>query len=254
MKVLFIPKRMVQIVVPALVFLLLVLAVRPAKNEERWLEEIYRPGLAGKLVMIDPGHGGADPGAVAGGVAEKDINLAISRALQQELRQGETESILTRGEKGRLNPDSSMTYAERDRNLVGRKKLAVDNQAHVFVSIHTNSNKDRRAAGGIVYYSADNPFNKVLAEMIQEELNGLYNMKRKVEAANFTVVSNNAMPAVLVEVGFITNPSDRNKLTQSDFRQALAQAVNRGLIKYGAKLPGNNADSSPGRLPDSNKN
>jgi len=239
MRVVMIPRKKVLVAALALAFFLILLAVRPVKDEKRWREEIYRPGLKGKLVMIDPGHGGADPGAVADGVAEKNINLAVSRALQQELRRGGVKSMLTREEKGRLNPDSVMTFLERYRNLLARKDLALDARAHVFVSIHTNSNEDRRASGGIVYYNPANPYNKILAEMIQEELNGLYKTRRASEQANFTVVSGNELPAALVEVGFITNPGDRKRLKEERFRQDIARAVHRGLLKYSDRLPGN---------------
>lgn len=238
MKVLFFPKKKALHAALALAFFLLLLAIGFRKDERDWREEMYRPGLKGKLVMIDPGHGGADPGAMAGGIAEKDINLAVSRYLQQELRQDKVESLLTREERGRLNPSETMTYLERYRNLLARKALAAEKSAHVFISIHTNSNEDRRASGGIVYYNARNQYNRVLAEKIQEELNSLYKTRRTIEKADFTVVSDNEMPAVLVEVGFITSPGDRKRLTEQGFQQAVARAVHRGLVKYAAGLPG----------------
>ena len=240
MKILFIPRSRVLIAAFLLMLFMLLPVVRPTMFYERWREEIYRPGLSGKLVMIDPGHGGADPGAVAGGVIEKNINLAVSQALQLELRHNGVKSMLTREEQGGLNPQTRMTFLERYRNLLARKDLAVDERAHVFVSIHTNSNEERRASGGIVYYNPDNPYNNILAESIQEELNKLYQTSRSAEKADFTVISQNGMPAALVETGFITNPADRKKLTDAGFRQAIARAVHRGLIKYAAKLPGSN--------------
>jgi N-acetylmuramoyl-L-alanine amidase len=240
MKIIFVPKKQALITVLAIAFFLLLPALKNYQDDEqRWRQEMYRPGLEEKLVMIDPGHGGADPGAIAGGTAEKDINLAISRALQQELREGKIEARLTREEQGGINPAATMTLLERYRNLLARKALADEARAHVFVSIHTNSNKDRRASGGIVYYHPGNPYNKVLAEMIQEELNGLYKTRRTIEQADFTVVNGNAMPAVLVETGFITNSGDRRRLTDPEFQQAVARAVHRGLEKYAEKLTGN---------------
>lgn len=239
MKIVFVPKKQALIAVLALAFFLLLLALKTYQDDEqRWRQEMYRPGLNDKLIMIDPGHGGADPGAIAGGTAEKDINLAISRALQQELREGQVKALLTREEEGGINPAATMTLLERYRNLLTRKALADEARAHIFVSIHTNSNEDRRASGGIVYYHTGNPYNKVLAEMIQEELNGLYKTRRIIEQADFTVVSGNAMPAVLVETGFITNPRDRGRLTDREFQQAIARAIHRGLVKYADKLPG----------------
>lgn len=239
MKVIFLPNRKALTAALALaIFLLMMTALRGYKDEGRWREEMYRPGLRGKLVMIDPGHGGADPGAMAGGAAEKDINLAISRYLKQELKGDEVKALLTREEKGGINPVETMTYAERYRNLLARKALAAEEQAHVFVSIHTNSNRDSGASGGIVYYNAGNPFNRVLAQAIQEELNVLYKVNRGVEQADFTVVTGNEMPAVLVETGFITNSGDRKRLTEKGFQQEVARAVRRGLVKYAAGLRG----------------
>lgn len=252
MKVFFVPKHKALFAALALAFFLLLMVNGTRNNVQDWREEIYRPGLKGKLVMIDPGHGGADPGAMAGGTAEKDINLAISRYLQQELQQEKVAVELTREEQGRLIPAETMTYLERYRNLLARKELAVDERAHVFISIHTNSNEDHRASGGIVYYNAGNPYNRVLAEKIQQELNSLYRGRRTTEQADFTVVSGNEMPAVLVEAGFITNPADRERLTEQNFQQAVARAVFRGLVKYAAGLPGNRQQNQGNKTGGSN--
>lgn len=241
MKVLFLPGIKTLTAALALVFLSVIVSTftfKGSKDEKQWREEMYRPGLTGKLVMIDPGHGGADPGATGGGKAEKDINLAISRYLVRELKRDKVKALLTREEKGGINPAETMSFVEQYRNLLARKAMAVEEQAHIFVSIHANSNRDRSASGGIVYYNAGNPYNRVLAQAIQNELNGLYKLNRTVEQADFTVVTGNQMPAVLVEAGFITNPGDRKRLTDKGFQQDLARAVCRGLVKYAAGLKG----------------
>ncbi len=201
-------------------------------EEKRWREEMFSPGLKGKTVIIDPGHGGADPGAVAGALKESEINMDLALALQKKLERNGVKVKLTRqGDRG-LVPDRRMSYFEQWVILEKRKGFALDQRGHLMISIHTNSNKDPRASGGIVFYYDD--FSRELAESIQKRLNQLHKKEKQVEHGSFTIIRGNPMPSVLVETGFISNKYDRDMLISQ--KELVARAIFEGLQDYARNL------------------
>jgi len=230
-KIIIISKK---IIIAAMLFLMLsgLIRLTEVMAVRQWKQEMFKPGLAGKTVIIDPGHGGADPGATLDGVKESELNMAIAVALQKELTKNGVKVRLTRQGDNGLVPMKKMTYSERWVILEKRKKFAQDHKGHILVSIHANSNKDPRASGGMVFYS--DQLSRTLAESIQKQLNTLGMRRRQVERGNFTIITGNQMTSVLVETGFITNEKDLLLLTEK--KEAFSRVIFNGLREYTENL------------------
>jgi N-acetylmuramoyl-L-alanine amidase len=179
----------------------------------------YNPPRTGLLVVIDPGHGGKDPGAIGlGGLQEKDVILPISLDVAKYLERQGVRVLLTR------NSDYFVS-------LQGRTVMANQAQANLFVSIHANSmGKGRPDVSGLeVYYYG----NSGLAKAIHRSILRTVNIRdRGVRRARFYVLRHSKMPATLVEVGFVTGNEDSAKLSNSAYRSQMAQAIGRGILEY----------------------
>lgn len=198
--------------------------------------------LSEKHIVIDPGHGGTEKGAVGREVSkvvlEKDINLAIARKVQALLVKEKATVTMTRED------DSTVP-------LYDRPKLANDKGAHFFISIHCDSTpKPNSASGSTTYFHASNPDGRALAQAIQKHLvavTGLPNRGAQSDTAiyqqGFAVLRTAEMPAVLIEVAYINNDVDRKKLQDEKFQQKVAEAIVKGLKAY---IEGENlAQSTP---------
>ncbi len=171
------------------------------------------------VVVIDPGHGGPDPGAVGNGLKETEIVLDISRQVNRFLEQQGVQVIMTRN-------------GEYDLDLQPRVDIAERANASVFVSIHANAiSLARPDVNGIetYYYSSG----KGLAQSIHQSiLQSIDIGDRRVRSARFYVLRRTSMPAVLVETGFITGAEDKFKLADPAFRTQMAKAISRGILRY----------------------
>ena len=240
-----------------------------------------RPERAIKRIVLDPGHGGQDPGALGRrGTREKVVVIDVARRLKKKLEKQGFEVILAR------DSDRFVSLADRSKCGNGRK-------ADLFVSIHANSSPNRAACGLETYFLseaktdweravaarenasfetedsgamlnaggdvgliladlAQNEFlveSSELAARIQETTVPHARIKdRGVRQANFYVLRNNFMPAVLVECGFLSNKSEEKLLRQLEHRERLAEGISRGIVEF-AKLysPKANGESSGGK-------
>ena len=177
----------------------------------------------GKMVAIDAGHGGSDPGAIGiNGMQEKELNLDVSLKVESLLRQKGIQVVMTRRD------DTYPTLSER-------VNIAVNSNADAFVSIHANS-ATPTAGGTETYYStaatrAED--SEQLATFIQNRLYpALETRDRGVKTAEFYVIDNNPLPAALVELGFITNSTDNSKLASDYYRNKAAEAIALGIEDY----------------------
>lgn len=171
-------------------------------------------------IIIDPGHGGDDPGTIGiGGIREKDIILPISLDVAEILRKQDIEVIMTR--------DSDYFVS-----LQGRTDMANDIDADLFVSIHANAiNLSRPDVNGLETYYYKN--GRRLAEVIHWSiLNGVEIDNRGIRRARFYVLRHSIMPAVLVEVGFLTGAVDNSRLKDPDHRRLMAEAIANGIVQY----------------------
>ncbi len=192
------------------------------------------------LVVIDPGHGGGDAGAVGPtGFAEKTANLDIGLRIKTLLRGSGHPVKLTRSTDISPNtPPRDLTGDGRinvSDDLQARVNIANNARAQAFVSIHNNAGPSS-AKGTETYYwtaSASNNQSQRLANLIQKELVAeIGRSNRGVKGANFYVLRRTNMPAALVEGAFISNPTEEGLLKTPAFRQKIAAAVYRGIVKF----------------------
>jgi len=197
----------------------------------------YRSGresLSDRIIVIDAGHGGIDSGANRPGILEKDINLAIALEIRDILKQHGARVILTRDTDRELSGlcDNEKVRGRYRRDLNARVEMIQESDADLFVSIHANacSKPDRR--GIECYYSGKSEKGKLLAASIEEQLRVTAPISQEAKPADFFVLSRNKVPAVLVEVGFITNPEEGAKLESPQYQKELAEAIVLGISQY----------------------
>lgn len=178
------------------------------------------------IIVIDPGHGGSDPGAVGpAGTQEKDHALAISLYMREMLEQCGHQTILTR----ESDMDVAAADATAGEELGARVRIANLAAADIFVSLHINAAASPQAHGAETWYYRSG---LELAQCIQTELVKLGLTDRGIKQAGFYVLKNTGMPAVLVELAFITNPDEELLLGSDDFRKRAAEKIVQGILRY----------------------
>ncbi len=190
--------------------------------------------LANHVIVVDAGHGGFDPGAIGPAKnVEKDITLAISNKLTYHLSQSGALVINTRDEDEDLAGSSSGSLLERKRkDLAARVAIAENNHADLYVSIHTNADVSPRWFGAQTFYSGNSEQAKKIAEAIQAELIAqLGNTTRKAKTGNYYVTDKTDMTAIIVEVGFLSNPREEQLLANEDYQEKVAYAIFCGIAK-----------------------
>ena len=177
-------------------------------------------------VVIDPGHGSIDTGTYYNNIYEKDINLEIAKFLEQEVKNINIIPIMTR-EKDKLY------HNDRNEDLKNRPEIASENDADLYISLHVNNFPSKYPSGSQIFFKPGSVKSKKLAKYIQEELIKLrQENNREITAGNFYVLNKTPCPAVLIETGFLSNPVDRNKLTDQTYQKKIACAVKNGIVNY----------------------
>ena len=171
-----------------------------------------------RTVVIDAGHGGADLGAAKGKVFEKHLNLDTSKRLERELKKRGYKTVLTR---------STDVFIP----LLTRAKIGNKYRDSIFVSIHYNSTWKTRVTGLETYYYSYAGY-KVASKVHTRLVAKLKGVNRGVKRARFSVLRNTKYPSILVEGGFVSNTTERNKLVQAWYRQAVAESVAQGIDDY----------------------
>jgi len=195
------------------------------------------------VVVLDPGHGGQDSGAMCGGVLEKDLTLDVARRIDRLLNSEGIATLMTRVGDTYVSLADRAAFANRVRKCI-------------FVSIHFNEDNKPVASGVETYYAAHqitagsllaswlpflwrplsdspNPESQNLAALVQEALVArTRSIDRGTEARQFFVIANVTSPAILIEGGFLTNKEDISKLASEDYRDQIAAAVADGILRY----------------------
>lgn len=174
--------------------------------------------LFGYTIVIDPGHGGKDPGAIGhNGVMEKDLILETSLRIAEKIRESGGNVILTRAD------DSFVTLKER-------VQISNQNKVDAFISIHFNAYSDDYVGGINTYYYKDG---YKLAKTIQKRLSEEVTLRnRGVIQDNYRVLRENKNPAILIELGFITNTSELATIQTQTYQDNVAEGITIGLIEY----------------------
>lgn len=179
------------------------------------------PGVP--IVFIDAGHGGADGGCAAEGIQEKTINLAIAKLVQEKLEGLGYQVIMAREE------DTYMTKEERVR-------MANGSHADIYISIHQNSSEVPDVTGMEVWFAGtdDTRDNKRLAQLIgQQTAKSTGALERELRGdAAFYVTGSTAMPACLIETGFLTNAEERGRLVTAEYQEQIAAGIVQGIEYY----------------------
>lgn len=202
--------------------------------------QVLAPFFAGKVVVIDPGHGGPDPGSIAqSGLLEKDVVLDVGIRLRGLLEDAGVKVVMTRDDDVDLSGLTSGSLRERWR-AAHRKRLEIveASGAHVVISIHANSVPSPRWSGAQTFYNPSGaPENRLLAELIQRELRHITGGTDRIasDKVEHFLLNNTKLPAVLVEVGFLSNPDEARLLADPSYRQQLAWAIFVGLGHYFAE-------------------
>jgi N-acetylmuramoyl-L-alanine amidase len=185
--------------------------------------------LSGKTIVIDPGHGGKDPGTVSGNIYESDINLKISKYLEHYLTKNGATVIFTRD--GDYDLSSPKINSRKRSDFDNRIKIINKSNADIYLSIHLNYLNNSVYYGPQVFYDKHN---KELAQVIQEYLNKKLNNKRTIKTIpkNTYMYSKLKIPGVLIECGFLSNTSEKNKLTTKEYQQKIAQYITEAIIDY----------------------
>ena len=191
--------------------------------------------LSGKVIIIDPGHGGIDGGASVGSVIEKDITLPISLKLRDYLQEQGALVLMTRETDTDLADKRLKRVRNRKRSdLQNRAKFINESEADLYISIHVNAFPQKKSKGSQTFYSPKFEENQHLAKLIQTELrDSLNNTQREAKPlTNVFLVKKAEKPGVLVEVGFISNPDERINLQRKTYQDDLAVSIYSGIIKY----------------------
>ncbi len=192
-----------------------------AKNKKN-VQPVLSPELEkikDKMILIDPGHGGNDTGALRGSVLEKDLTLQIALKVRECLREkGLTKIVMTR------TTDTTLT-------LDDRVQTSNSHNADIFVSIHINASVKSEIKGIETHYYTDSGYE--VAKIIHKELMDNVNATdRGLFKSKFYVINHTEAPAVLLELGFISNDSERNALLSEQRQTDSARAIADGIVKF----------------------
>lgn len=187
--------------------------------------------LRGRLIVIDAGHGGPEPGAIsAWGDKEKDFTLGISLKARRLLEALGATVVMTR--YGDYAPGSDWGYPVDD--LLARVSVANSKGADLFVSVHINSYpKDPGVSGVMGFYRKNSGQSYNLAEKIARAVNKSSDLKMiDIQEGPYYVLNRTYMPAALIEIGFMTNRDDVNRLRQESFQDKAAKGIAAGILDY----------------------
>ena len=198
--------------------------------------------VAEKVVAIDSGHGGIDPGKIGvGGIYEKDVNLAISVKLKKLLEQSGITVIMTRSDDNGLYNESDTNKKASD--MKKRCSIINESNADAVVSIHQNSYTSPEIQGAQVFYYGQSENGKKLAEILQTALIEQVdpdNHRATKANESYYLLKKTPTPTVIVECGFLSNPIEAELLLQDDYQDQLVNAIYTGIKTYlGDELPQN---------------
>ena len=188
--------------------------------------------LLGKVIVIDPGHGGRDPGTMYGTIYEKDINLDLSKVLQDELISKGAIVYMTREDDNDL---SSKYDKKKKRGDLYRRILFIEDKkkkTDMYLSIHMNWYKNSSWSGAEVLYHNINPNNKVLGEILMKNFKKDFKTKRSLKKTDLYLYRNTRKLGVLIECGFLSNSNERYLLRQKTYQQKIAKSISNSVIEY----------------------
>ena len=194
--------------------------------------ETMGTATSSKVIIVDPGHGGFDPGKPGiNGEDEIDLNLKIALKLRDYLEQSGAMVVMTRTTDNDVDGMEGVKHKSKD--MAQRKQMAADGD--IVVSIHQNSFSQPSVRGAQAFYSKKSEHGKALATLIQRSIKENADTENRREAksnANYYVLKAIEIPSVIVECGFLTNSEEEAKLNDDLYQDKMAWSIYLGIVRY----------------------
>lgn len=185
-------------------------------------------------IVIDPGHGGNDPGKVAiNSALEKDVNLAIALKLKKYLEQEDMEVVMTRQEDKGLYEETDSNKKVHD--MKNRLAIMEGAKPALVVSVHQNSYPEESVSGVQVFYYRDSAEGKRAALLMQEQMIATLQPAKERKAkenSTYYILKKTTVPTIIVECGFLSNREEADRLTSEDYQERVAWAIHLGIMRY----------------------
>ena len=184
-------------------------------------------------VVIDPGHGGTDPGSIGykTKIHEADLNLKLSLLLKKKLEASGINVIMTRKDEKALLEGAGKRWKKED--MQKRKELIKAHRPNMVISLHQNSYTNHSLRGAQVFYDKTSEISKQIAEYIQDEFKT--NLDKSIKATSpgdYFMLKCTTAPSVLVECGFLSNEEDEKLLTNEDYQEKIINCIYMGIVKF----------------------
>jgi len=208
----------------------LAIPARPARppHKAKPVQQAQEGPLTGRVILVDPGHGGTDGGARArqSGIWEKELNLQVACQVRYALEEMGAQVIMSR--------ETDMEYSQNKRqDLTARLDLARQGQADMLLSIHMNEYHNAVESGPQVFYRKGQEHSRLLAGALQEALiDGLQPVKKRAALSGDYFMLSLDIPSVLVECGFLSNAAEESLLRNAAYQQKIGKAIAKGVAAY----------------------
>ena len=205
-----------------------------AANDEN---SAYTPPSINYTIVVDPGHGGADPGSIGykTKVKESDLNLKLSLMLADKLRTVGIKVIMTRTDNNSLAQGSGKGFKKQDMKL--RKEMINKIRPNMVVSVHMNSYTNHTLRGAKVFYDKTSDISRQIAESIQLQFaQNLEASNSVASVGDYYMLQCTESPSVIAECGFLSNKEERDKLVNDNYQKKLALNIKKGIVDYFANV------------------
>ena len=193
--------------------------------------------LLGDVIYLDAGHGGVDVGAINGSIYEKNLNLELVKKLASKL--GEKGAIVYLTRDGDYDLANKNVLNRKRSDLSKRARMINDSDAFVYISIHLNATSNSNWRGLQIFYNDKNVNNKKFANIMSNVIKSRFSTVRDIKKDNnYFMYKQIKKTGILIEVGFISNPSDLYLLKQSKYQDKLLGLIRDGVIQYKKDLTG----------------
>lgn len=205
-------------------------------NNKKTISTVSLP-VTNKVIVIDAGHGYPDEGAEsANGITESQINLNITKKVQNLLEQSGCTVVLTRSdENGIYNTESKTIREMKISDIKNRVKIGNESSANAFISIHLNKIPQSQYYGWQTFFRANDNKSEELAKSLQEELNASIQRENKREALKIDgkyIIDHVEIPTAIIECGFLSNPEEEKLLQEDAYQNRLAWGIYNGIMDY----------------------